>query len=307
MYRLLLDTDQGECYDGSGEKVPCAGSGQDAEQRTSSSGPNRFQALSGIVIDNWTGLTWTQTGCIPDGLCDFEAAMLLTRKLSAEKAFGYTGWRLPTRRELFSLISHQAVNPALPHGHPFTDVSPVYYWTGDSCARLPDEAWYLHLGGGRVYRGMKHGSYMVWPVIAPAFCGRSPNPRFARDGSVVRDRLTGLMWLQHLDIARGPVEWSEALRAVREANRRGMAGFSDWRLPNIRELESLVDLENHSPALSRGHPFHSVQAGYWSSTTSAYEPRYAWTLYLRDGAIGVGFKSKPEFSVCAVRRPAKQE
>ena len=91
------------------------------------------------------------------------------------------------------------------------------------------------------------------------------------------------------------------MRPLRKANRRRSAGFDDWRLPNIRERESLVEIKSHSPALPQGHPFHSIQEGYWSSTTSAYEPRYAWVLYLRYGAVGVGFKSKPDFFVWAVR------
>jgi len=298
--RLLIDTDQSECYDTFGQKVACEGSGQDGERRTVPSDGERFQVLSDTVSDNWTGLTWTRTACIPDGLCDFESASLLVEKLSAENAFRSTGWRLPTRRELFSLISHQIINPALPHDHPFTDVSPVYYWTADSSARLHDEAWYIHLGGGRIYRGMKHGSYMVWPAIGPAPCQDSSLPRFFVDHTLVHDRRTGLIWLQDLEMTRA-VKWHEALEKVYEANRRRSAGFDDWRLPNIRELESLVEIKSHSPALPQGHPFHSIQEGYWSSTTSAYEPRYAWVLYLRDGAVGVGFKSKPDFFLWAVR------
>jgi len=49
-------------------------------------------------------------------------------------------------------------------GHPFTNIFTGYYWTSSSCARLPNQAWYIHLGGARVFKGMKYGSYMVWPV-----------------------------------------------------------------------------------------------------------------------------------------------
>jgi hypothetical protein len=77
-------------------------------------------------------------------------------------------------------------------------------------------------------------------------------------------------------------------------------GRCRWRLPNIRELESLVALTRHSPALDPGHGFGLVPDGCWSATTSVYEPSYAWVLYPQDGAIGVGFKAGAEFCAWAV-------
>lgn len=73
-----------------------------------------------------------------------------------------------------------------------------------------------------------------------------------------------------------------------------------WRLPNINELESLVDCARHSPALSLGHPFTNLSEAYWSSTTSMFEPDWAWALYLDKGAIGVGQKSGRHFRVWPV-------
>lgn len=80
-----------------------------------------------------------------------------------------------------------------------------------------------------------------------------------------------------------------------------MCGHLDWRMPNIRELESLVDLCADSPALAPDHPFGNVREVYWSSTTSVYEPRYAWALYTRDGMVGVGFKPDAVFHLWPVR------
>jgi hypothetical protein len=94
------------------------------------------------------------------------------------------------------------------------------------------------------------------------------------------------------------VTWSEALAAVAGLNREG-ADFI-WRLPTINELEALVDCAAHSPALPSGHPFADVQDIYWSSTTSLFEPDWAWALYLEKGATGVGQKRFAQFSVWAV-------
>jgi Protein of unknown function (DUF1566) len=61
---------------------------------------------------------------------------------------------------------------------------------------------------------------------------------------------------------------------------------TDWRLSNLRELESLVNFNSRSPALSLDYLFDGIADGYWSSTTSVYDSRYAWVLYTRDGASG---------------------
>jgi hypothetical protein len=59
----------------------------------------------------------------------------------------------------------------------------------------------------------------------------------------------------------------------------------------------------HSPALPSDHPFNDVQDFYWSFTTSRYDTEYAWTLYLKDGAVGVGFKRFAEFFLWPVTGP----
>lgn len=93
--------------------------------------------------------------------------------------------------------------------------------------------------------------------------------------------------------------WHEALAAVAHLNAETDAG---WRLPNINELESLTDCAAANPALPQDHPFAQVRDVYWSSTTSLYEPDWAWALYLDKGAVGVGQKSQARFQVWPVRK-----
>ena len=105
----------------------------------------------------------------------------------------------------------------------------------------------------------------------------------------MRDLLTGLLWTRSTDQC-GVCAWEDALREAKERNKKGRK----WRLPTIRELESLVDAEHHNPALPE-HPFTDIREAYWSSTSSAYAPDWAYCLYLHKGAVGVGFKTKREF------------
>ena len=68
----------------------------------------------------------------------------------------------------------------------------------------------------------------------------------------------------------------------------------DWRLPNVRELQSLIDYGQYGPALPPGHPFSGVQSlFYWSSATYVDNPITAWIVGLGNGVVGNGTKTNP--------------
>ncbi len=126
-------------------------------------------------------------------------------------------------------------------------------------------------------------------------------PRFAIEGALVFDRATGLTWTKIADEVGGPLDWTSARQRVERLNQQQGHGYTDWRLPHIVELESLTDMDTHSPALPAGHSFVEVGDACWSGTTSRYDTDYAWVLYLRDGAVGVGYKRLAEFYLWPVR------
>ncbi len=116
-----------------------------------------------------------------------------------------------------------------------------------------------------------------------------PAPRFIDNGDgTVTDNLTGLLWLQAANCF-GAQNWTAALTTV-NALANGGCGLSDgssagdWRLPNAKELTSLIDYSQSGPALSPGHPFSGVQLNfYWSSSTYALSTSEAWNVFLNDG------------------------
>ncbi len=295
---------------------------------------NRFQIDDTTVYDHQTGLMWTRDASISEPPMTWEEALAYVSEMNSAGLNGYQDWHLPNRRELFSLIDHSRINPSISGFDMFENIFHGYYWTSTTCVRVPSQAWYVHLGGAKVYRGMKYASYMVWPVRverepAAVFktgqrscydtagenitCGKTdqdgalrigrpwPEPRFAAGSLTVYDQLTGLTWARKAAHSEPLFTWHEALEQLEIMNRENAYGCNDWRMPHIKELESLVDLEEHSPALPAGQPFAEVQNFYWSATTSAYETSYAWTLYLQDGAIGVGYKANAEFYMWPVR------
>lgn len=328
---MILATGQNRCYDAEGKEIPCSGTGQDGEFLFGLSAKNRFQKRGDLIYDILTGLFWTKNANLFEFPMSWEEAFEKIKSLNKKRFLGFSDWRLPNRRELKSLIYFQAKNPVLPPDNPFEGVFHGWYWTSTTAVINPAYAWNIHFGGGRMFYSHKEDERMVWPVrgdfLLPATGQIScynkygqkisclgtgqdgelrkglswPKPRFSILGDVVKDNLTGLYWTKNADLAQGLVTWTEAFEIIKDCNKKRLGNFSDWRLPNINELESLVDAEHHSPALPLDHPFENIREFYWSSTTSYYDPLWAWALYLYKGAVGIGLKKGPHFYVWAVR------
>lgn len=327
----VTHTGLSECYDTDGTHIPCSGSGQDAEYALGTQiAEDRFSVQGELIQDTLTGLTWPRQADIFTYPMTWAETLDAVDQLNAQSFLGHSDWRLPNRRELRSLVSHGNRKPALPGDHPFNDVFLGWYWTSTTSAMAPAYAWRVHFEGARMFYGHKNDPGMGWPVrgASPVLaqtgqtdcfdsaghtiaCKQArqdgalrtgvewPAPRFEPTQHGILDRLTRLVWHKQTDLA-DLVDWQEALNAVDKMN---LTSPVTWRLPNINELESLVDAARANPALPDNHPFERVQEAYWSSTTSFYETDWAYALYLHKGAVGVGYKRNAEFHCWPVTGP----
>jgi len=124
------------------------------------------------------------------------------------------------------------------------------------------------------------------------------------------DKSTGLIWTTATQTpgpdacpdAEFDLTWQQALDHVACLNARAFLGHSDWRLPNRKELRSLVDYSRGAPALSAGHPFDDLKGNkYWSSTTDLSSPTDAWSVSMFDGSLSSAVKADgilPVWPVC---------
>jgi hypothetical protein len=328
-----LWTGQKACYDTAGKPVPCEGSGQDGEFQAGIPWPQeRFAVAGEVVQDHLTGLFWLRNANPGEFPVTWQEALDHIAVLNREQRAGHADWRLPNRRELRSLMAFDTRKPALPEGHPFEKVFLGWYWTSTTAAIHPGYAWYIHMEGARMFFGRKDQQYLFWPVCGRGkgivsktgqrecydtegnriFCQETgqdgelqmglgwPDPRFVVRQETVHDRLTGLHWLRDADMSNVSMNWQESLHYVKRLNLPLPDKSMQWRLPTINELESLVDCAMHTPALPDGHPFENVRDVYWSSTSSFFEPDWAWALYLNKGATGVGFKREKGFHLWPV-------
>lgn len=122
--------------------------------------------------------------------------------------------------------------------------------------------------------------------------GSSITPRFTDNGDgTVKDNVTGLMWVQDgagVGCNSGtPLAWADAISFCEGLS---FAGYTDWRLPNIKELMSIVDYGTFGPAIDTTY-FLNIQSDlYWSGTTTAGFTGFAWSVDFYDGYVSLNDK-----------------
>lgn len=119
------------------------------------------------------------------------------------------------------------------------------------------------------------------------------------DGTVT-DKKTDLVWAQCTyglsgnNCATGSAQsftWKGALDVAQAANSAEYLGHGDWRLPNIKELQSLAEKACYSPAINEVVFPNTLSSGYWSSSPLASNSNDAWLVSFGDGYEGHSYKS----------------
>ncbi|WP_300426179.1 DUF1566 domain-containing protein [uncultured Thalassolituus sp.] len=306
----LVDTMQESCYASNGTETSCAGTGYDADY-TSNTASYTLSHDGAVVYDNVTGLSWTQTNDI-----NGDGQIRANDKLSQPDAASYCSaltthglnWRLPSVKEAYSLIDFRGGDPSNYSGSdtssltPFIDDAVFDVGFGDTSSgeriidgQMATSTLYASPEGTISGAGTMFGVNFIdgrikgypydYPVSDPktfyVYCvsgneAYGTNDFLDNSNGTLLDMATGLTWQQ------GDTTGLDFEDAVSYCEDLTLASFSDWRLPDAKELQSIIDYSRAPDYTSSAatdtlftNTSMSNEAGetdwhfYWASTTHA--------------------------------------
>lgn len=258
--------------------------GQDGNYRAGTAMHYTVQgASSDMVLDDVTGLTWLRT---PYGRDYYVDAAAYCEALSLN---GYDDWRVPSELELATIldigINAPKWNAVFDGGYSQAGYFSSNAYSGDLTQQI---GVIFNYGTGIIHSSATLG-YMR--------CVRGEALSSSFSGStVVTDLSTGLMWQNTGNETK--YTWKEALAYCEGLS---LGGYTDWRLPNLKELLSIVDYTKNNPAISA--PFTAVSGDYWTSsnrydTSAPTAPQNGMYVDFSDGYFSYWF-SKTLYPSCA--------
>lgn len=312
----IVQTGQVNYYNADGLVIsaPVSGEsfyGQDAQFIT-----NQFTLNdngNGTVSDNVTGLMWQKIPSSSD--YTWQEAVDYCNNLELG---GYSDWRIPSAKELFSIGNFSSGWPYLNTTY-FTLASgqvtkDEQYWTSNYYVGVTVE------GGSNAAFGVNHVTGHIKAYSANA--GGPVGGKYVRavrgnkyginsfvnngDGTI-SDNASGLMWMQN--DSQTAMDWEASLTYAQTKNAENFLGHNDWRLPNVKELQSIVDYSRSPSATNSANLGPAIdplfnctpitnEAGvsdfgyYWSSTsalfTSGQPYYYAWYVSFGMAVNGPG-------------------
>ena len=296
-------TGQTKCFDETGEiACPVAEGedffGQDAQyaakerctpQSFTDDAPDSSHPEEIIVIDNNTGLMWQKN--IPGLKPDWYHAVAYCSDLEYA---GYSDWRLPKPEEFLSIADLKNTDPSI-----FTYPGPGYFspWTSASVIQSIGDAFIMD------FSSMTTNMAYTSKEASGAFdvvCVRGnilPKSRFvvSRENGyeIVTDTVSGLIWQK---TSLGWQTWKDALAYCENSE---YAGFTDWRVPNLKEAFTLADFTKTSGIATNFPDMSNITL--WTSNTIEDNVQSAYILDFAYG-IGGGYMEKTDYqSVLCVR------
>jgi plastocyanin len=259
------------------------------------SGSRYVMGDNGTITDLKTGLTWMRCplGQVwQGGVCSGSISSLVYAEAYTQSSKYGDGWRLPTARELSTLITHSSKEFSVNRvAFPWASTNDeIPYW-GLSIG-LSGDGVSAHLGsmgyiGPYNYGGPGHALLVKdGPSTKQFLSPDRPSSMYERLGTtVVLDKESGLMWAtcsvgqtwsnedQRCNGEATLFDWDDAISI-----KSTLAGYTDWRVPSQKELLTLVDYTQHPTMLNQQFFPSSQNSSFWSGSEYTRNPNQAWSM-----------------------------
>jgi len=240
----------------------------------------KYDLVAGIARDKVSGLEWQRVSGAP---ANWETGRQYCENLELG---GFTDWRLPTRIEATSLVDFRTPRPYFhPYAPQFLDPEANCMWT-ISTEFAEASHWIIALSDGRAVVSPSDDQECAARCVrgTPYDFRKNAPPDYVIENGTVRDPSTRLEWQAHEPARAGKFVGIDTAEQYCSGLR--LLGRSDWRLPTVKELATLIDERRAHPA------FDPRVAGeshfYWSSTvyeTEADGGRVGWRVSFVDGIM----------------------
>jgi len=211
--------------------------------------------------------------------------------LNAASFGGYTDWRMPTVKELSYIASNNTSNPCINTAY-FHNTQTFFYWTSTTYAGNHDyvrSVFFNYFFSGSRAKSESNRVRAVRGQSASSY-------DFIDNGDgTVKDNNTGLTWQQ---LSAGVMSWEEALSYAENSS---LGGHSNWRLPNINELLTLLNYDNYPMTLNAEYFPGFEASSYWTSTSN-YTGGKAWKTNFAYGWVYADWKDITKNYVLAVKK-----
>ncbi|PQJ97486.1 hypothetical protein CXB77_00910 [Chromatium okenii] len=309
----LNDTGITTCSNATENGLPCPVAdfpGQDAEFGSNGFDFTKLDAAGNdlpatatdhtCVRDNVTGLIWQVK--LSDSEFTFDETAGYVTSVNSTGLCGFNDWRMPNPKELLGIANHSIAypDPTIDTNY-FPNTPNSWFWSGSPHANDASSAWSVLFYSGHPSSRYRSNDFHVRLVRS----GQSFDSFVDNEDGTVTQSNTGLMWAKCSEGQSGTnctgttkkMNWSAALIA---ANNSNLGGYNDWRLPNFKELQALVDYSRYLPAIDTDYFPNTPSSFFWPGSPNAGYSNSAWSVTFSTGGAD-GYDRNYDFCVRLVR------
>ncbi len=233
-----------------------------------------------IVKENHSNLYWQDNKEAKTTIKTFDEAKIYCKNLTLGDI---DGWRLPTYKELLNIVNYKREKPSI--FDEFQNCAQDDYWSSTKLARNSKKTWYIY------FREARSNSQYITKFFAYKKHIRCINDNFTnkrfvdtnftREGDTIVDNIHHLQWQ---DETKTKVETYNFSDAKAYCKNLILNGYSDWRVPTVKEYISILDTTNIDPATYDDFFYTAYNKQYWASHKKI-NSGYGWYVDFENGMV----------------------